>query len=51
MRWALFLKTLRIFSKNKAILGKVSRGSGQKCFMELGNHSFNSVEAIVVKLQ
>ena len=49
--WALFLKTLSIFSKNKAILDKVSYGSGQKCSKELQNHSFTSVEAIVVKLQ
>ena len=48
--WALFLKTLCIFSKNKAILDKVSYGSGQKCSKELKNHSFTSVEAIVVKL-
>ena len=49
--WALFLKTLCIFSKNKANLDKVSYGSGQKCSKELKNHSFTSVEAIVVKLQ
>ena len=49
--WALFLKTLCIFSKNKATLDKVSYGSGQKCSKELKNHSFTSVEAIVVKLQ
>ena len=29
--WSLCLKTLRIFSKNKATLDKVSYGSGQKC--------------------
>ena len=49
--WALFLKTLCIFSKNKATLDKVSYGSGQKYSKELKNHSFTSVEAIVVKLQ
>ena len=49
--WALFLKTLCIFSKNKAPLDKVSYGSGHKCSKELKNHSFTSVEAIVVKLQ
>ena len=49
--WALFLKTLYIFSKNKATSDKVSHGSGQKCSKELKNHSFISVETIVVKLQ
>ena len=49
--WALFLKTLCIFSKNKPNLDKVSYGSGQKCSTELKNHSFISVEAIVLKLQ
>ena len=49
--WALFLKTLRIFSKNKATLDKVSYGSDQKCSKEFKNHSFTSVETIVVKLQ
>ena len=49
--WALFLKTLCIFSKNKATLDKVSYGSGQKCSKELKNNSFTSVDAIVVKLQ
>ena len=49
--WALFLKTLCIFSKNKATLNKVSYGSGQKCSKELENYSFTSVETIVVKLQ
>ena len=49
--WALFLKTLCIFSKNKATSDKVSYGSGQKCSKELKNHSFISVETIVVKLQ
>ena len=49
--WTLFLKTLCIFSKNKAILDKVSYGSGQKCPKELKNHSFTLVEAMVVKLQ
>ena len=48
---ALFLKTLCIFSKNKATLNKVSYGSGQKCSKELKNHSFTSVETIVAKLQ
>ena len=49
--WALFLKTLCIFSKNKATLDKVSYGSGQNYSKELRNHSFTSVETIVVKLQ
>ena len=49
--WALFLKTLCIFSKNKAISDKVSYGSGQKCSKELKNHSFTSLETIVAKLQ
>ena len=48
--WALFLKTLSIFSKNKATSDKVSYGSGQKFSKELKNHSFTSVETIVVKL-
>ena len=49
--WALFLKTLCIFSKNKATSDKVSYGSCQKCSKELENFSFTSVETIVVKLQ
>ena len=49
--WALFLKTLCIFSKNKATSDKVAYGSGQECSKELKNHSFTSVETIVVKLQ
>ena len=49
--WALFLKTLCIFSKNKATSDKVSYGSGQKCSKELENYNFTSVETIVVKLQ
>ena len=48
--WALFLKTLCILSKNKATSDKVSHGSGQKFSKELKNHSFTSVETIVVKL-
>ena len=47
----LFLKTLFIFSKNKATSDKVSYGSGQKCSKELKNHNFTSVETIVAKLQ
>ena len=47
----LFLKTLCIFSKNKATLDKVSNESGQKFLKELKNHSFTSVETIGVKLQ
>ena len=39
------------FSKNKATSDKVSYRSGQKCSKELKNHSFTSVETIVVKLQ
>ena len=38
--WALFLKTLCIFSKNKATLDKASYGSDQKCSKELKHHSF-----------
>ena len=49
--WALFLKILCIFLKNKATLDKVSYGFGQKCSKKLKNHSIPSVEAIVVKLQ
>ena len=49
--WALFLKTLCIFSKNKATSDKVSYGSGQKCSKELENYSITLVETIVVKLQ
>ena len=49
--WVLFLKTLCMFSKNKATLDKVSYGCGQKCSKEFKNHSFTSVEATVVKLQ
>ena len=49
--WALFLRTLCIFSKNKATSDKVSYGYGQKCSKELKNHSFTSVETTVVKLQ
>ena len=48
---ALFLKTLCIFSRNKATSDKVSYGSGQKRSKKLKNHSFTSVETIVVKLQ
>ena len=49
--WALFLKILCIFLKNKVTSDKASYGSGQKCSKELKNHSFTSVEIIVVKLQ
>ena len=49
--WALFLKTLCIFSKNKATSDKVSHGSGQKCSKKLKNRGFTLVETIVVKLQ
>ena len=41
--WALVLKVLCIFSKNKATSDKVSYGSGQKCSKELKNHNFTSV--------
>ena len=41
--WALFLKVLCIFSKNKATSDKVSYGSGQKYSKELKNHNFTSV--------
>ena len=46
-----FLKTLCIFSQNKATLDKITYGSGQKCSKELKNYSFTSVETIVAKLQ
>ena len=49
--WALFLKTLYTFSKNKSTSDKVSYGSGQKCSKEPKNYSFTSVETIIVKLQ
>ena len=49
--WTLFLKTLCIFVKNKANLDKLTNESGQKCSVKLKNHSFPSVETIVVKLQ
>ena len=49
--WALFLKTLCIFSRNKATSDKVSYESGQKYSRELKNHSFTLVETIVVRLQ
>ena len=45
-----FWRLMCIFSKNKATLDKVSYGSGQKFSKELKNHSFTSVETIVVKL-
>ena len=48
--WALFLKIVCIFSKNTATLDKVSNGSDQKCSNELKNHSFISVETMVVML-
>ena len=48
--WALFLKTLYIYLKNKATLDQVSYGYGQKCSKEPKNHNFPSVEAIVMKL-
>ena len=49
--WTLFLKTLKyIFSKNKATLDKVFDGFDQKSSKELKNHSFISVETMVVKL-
>ena len=38
--WALFLKTLSIFSKNTATSDKVSYGSGQKCSKELKKSQF-----------
>ena len=49
--WALFFKTLCIFSKNKATLDNVSYGPGQIYSKELKNHSLTSVETTVVKLQ
>ena len=41
---------LCILSKNNATLDKLSNGSDQKCSKELKNHSFISVESMVVKL-
>ena len=38
--WALFLKTLCIFSKNKATSEKVSHGSGQKMFQRTQKSQF-----------
>ena len=49
--WALFFKTLCIFSKNKVTSDKVTYGPGQKYSKELKNHSFTSVETAVVRLQ
>ena len=50
--WALFLKTLCIFSKKiKQLWTMYPMDSSQKCFKELKNHSFTLVETIVVKLQ
>ena len=46
----LFLKTLYIFSKNKATLDKVSYESGFKYSKELKKSSLISVETMVVKL-
>ena len=48
--WTLFLKTLPIFSKNKATLEKVSNGSDYKRSKVLKKYCFISVETIVVKL-
>ena len=42
--WALFLKILCIFSKNKATSDKVSYGSGQKCSKELENYGSGGIE-------
>ena len=49
--WALFLKIVCIFSKNKATSDKISYGFGQKCSKELKNHSSTTAETIVLKLQ
>ena len=46
----LFFKILCVFSKNKATLDKVFNGSDTKCSKELKNHSFISVDIMVVKL-
>ena len=46
-----FWRLCAFFSKNKATLDKVSYESGHKCYKELKNHSFTSVELIAVKLQ
>ena len=48
--WTLFLKILCVFSNNKATLHKVANGSDWKCSKELKNHSFISVETMVLKL-
>ena len=47
--WALFLKTLNIFSKNKESLDKYPMNLVRNSSKELKNHSFTSVETIVLK--
>ena len=47
----IFEDFVHFLKKKKAISDKVSYGSGQKCSKELKNHSFTSVDTIVVKLQ
>ena len=44
----LFLKNLCSFSKNKETVDKVSNGSDKKCSKDLKNHSYISVEIMVV---
>ena len=47
----IFKDFVPFLKKIKPFLDKVSNGSSQKCSKELKNHSFPSVETIVVKLQ
>ena len=49
--WAILLKTLCIFWKNKANLDKISYGSGYKCSKKLKNQSFTLVQIIIVTIQ
>ena len=49
--WRLGAFSQKKKKKKKATLDKVSYGSGQKFSKELTNHSFTSVQTIVVKLQ
>ena len=46
-----YFSRLCAFSQKIKQLDRESYGSGQKCSKELKNHSFTSVETIVVKLQ
>ena len=47
----IFEDFVHFLKKSKATSDKVSYGSGQKYSKKLKNHSFTSVETIVVKLQ